>query len=162
MTMTSGPTLEPLHRLVGTWTTASTHPALPGVVMRGTVTVEWLEGQRFLIHHARTDHPDVPDATSITGWMGHDRVEDATGTAPTAADQAGLRMHYFDSRGVFRVFEVAIDETAWRWWRDAPGFSQQFTGTFEAGGDVIVGRSQLRQDDLIWKDDLETTYRRQE
>ena len=37
--------LEQLDRLVGTWTTAATHPAMPGVVVRGTATIEWLEGR---------------------------------------------------------------------------------------------------------------------
>jgi len=61
------PELEPLNRLVGTWNTEATHPAVPGIV-HGAVTVEWLEGERFLIHRARTDHPDFPDSISIVGF----------------------------------------------------------------------------------------------
>ncbi len=30
---------------MGTWTTEGTHPAVPGVVVRGTATIEWLEGE---------------------------------------------------------------------------------------------------------------------
>jgi hypothetical protein len=59
-----------LGRLVGTWTTAATHPAVPGVVVHGTAVIEWLEGERFLMHRARTDHPDFPDALSVIGHMG--------------------------------------------------------------------------------------------
>ncbi len=55
MKMTSDPTLEPLNRLVGTWTTQATHPAMPGVIVHGTTSIEWLEGERFLIHRARTE-----------------------------------------------------------------------------------------------------------
>jgi len=36
------PELERLSALVGTWDTEGTHPALPGVIVRGSVTVEWL------------------------------------------------------------------------------------------------------------------------
>ena len=36
---------EQLDRLVGTWTTAARHPAMPGVVVRGTATIGWLEGR---------------------------------------------------------------------------------------------------------------------
>jgi hypothetical protein len=46
--MTTDPALKPLNRLVGTWTTEATHPAVPGVVVHGTVIIEWLEGERFL------------------------------------------------------------------------------------------------------------------
>lgn len=60
MNMTSDPTLGPLNRLLGTWTTQSIHPAVPGVIMHGTVTIKWLEGEMFLIHHARTTgHPEI-------------------------------------------------------------------------------------------------------
>ena len=157
---TTDPTSNPLDRLVGIWSTEATHPALPGVVVRGTAIVEWLEGERFLIQRSRTDHPDFPDAISIIGQMGHDRADDATG-AVSDAGKPQLRMHYFDSRGVFRVLEASMDGATWRLWRDAPGFSQRFTGTLADGGDVIVGRWQLRRDDVNWADDVQITYRRE-
>jgi len=71
-----------------------------------------------------------------------------------------MHMHYFDSRGVFRLYDVAVDDEVWRLWRDAPGFSQRFTGTFADGGDTIAGRWLLRRDGIHWDDDLEITYRR--
>jgi hypothetical protein len=33
-------------------------------------------------------------------------------------------------------------------------------GTFEDGGNTIVGRAQLSYDDENWQDDLRTAYRR--
>lgn len=158
--MTANPALAHVDRLVGTWTTEATHPAMPGVLVRGTVVVEWLDGGRFLMHRARTDHPDFPDALSIIGQMAHDRVDGAGGEVP-AADASPLRMHYFDSRGVFRVYETRIADTAWEFWRNAAGFSQRFTGQFADGGATIVGQSQLSTDDVHWTDDLAITYRRQ-
>jgi hypothetical protein len=156
--MTADPTLAPLDRLVGTWTTEATHPAMPGVVVHGTAAIEWLEGERFLILRTRTDHPDFPDAISIIGDMEADRVDDGGDPAPPAPSP--WRMHYFDSRGVFRVYETRVTGDAWQWWRDAAGFSQRFTGRFADGGDTIVGLSQLRKDDIHWADDLAITYRR--
>src|SRR4029453_12062183 len=41
--MTTPPELEPLNRLVGNWVTEATHRALPGVVVHGTASIEWLE-----------------------------------------------------------------------------------------------------------------------
>jgi hypothetical protein len=158
------PTLEKslnrLNRLVGTWSTEATHPALPGTVVHGTAVVEWLEGERFLIHRARTDHKDFPDAISIIGVMNRDRVDSAKEANPSGGGEPRLEMHYFDSRGVFRDYEVSVDDQAWRWWRDSPGFSQRFTGTFTEGDDTIVGVSQLCRDDVHWNDDLQITYRR--
>jgi hypothetical protein len=152
--------LEPLNQLLGTWTTEATHPLVPGVVVHGTAIVEWLEGERFLIFRARTDHPDFPDSISIIGFMGRDRADSSSATRPTDGDDGGLRMHYFDSRGVFRLCDVSIDDTSWRIWRDAPGFSQRFTGRFSDEGNTVIGQWQLCEDDVHWNDDLAITYRR--
>jgi hypothetical protein len=158
--MTTEPALEPLNRLVGNWTTEATHPATPGLVVRGTVEVTWLEGERFLIQRARTDHPQFPDSISIVGNMDRDRAEDAPTTGSKLAPPRSLSMHYFDSRGVFRVCETSFEGGVWRIWRNAPGFSQRFTGTFSHDGDTIEGRWELCQDDVKWESDLEITYRR--
>ena len=151
--------LKQLDRLAGRWTTEATHPAMPGVVVRGTTTIEWLEGNRFLIYRARTDHPDFPDALAIIGHMESDRVDKASREVAVAGESP-LRMHYFDSRGVFRVYESSIADSSWRIWRDVPGFSQRFTGRLTDGDDTIAGRWELREDDVHWADDVAITYRR--
>lgn len=162
----SEPLLKPLNRLVGSWTTEATHPALPGVVVPGTVTVEWLQGERFLIQRARVDHPDFPDSISIIGFADQDRVEPSGGSAANVlaatAGEHPFTMHYYDSRGVFRLFYASMAEASWRIWRNAPGFSQRFTGTFADGGATITGVWQLCQDDVHWNDDLKITYRRRQ
>ena len=158
--MTERP-LEQLNRLVGTWTTEATHPAASGLIVHGIAVIEWLEGERFLIHRARTDHADFPDSISIIGITDRDRVENVPTDDPAAVTESRLSMHYFDSRGVFRVYDVSLDDQAWRVWRDAPGFSQRFTGTVADRGDTIAGHWQLCRDDITWNDDLQITYRRQ-
>jgi hypothetical protein len=135
--------LQPFAALVGTWTIEATHVALPGAVVSGESTFEWLEGKRFLIQRSRYDHPEIPDAMAVLG------VTD---------DQ--LSMHYFDSRGVYRVYALSLSEGTWRFSRDAPGFSQRFTGTFSDDGNTITGRSELSKDGSTWADDLLITYRR--
>lgn len=157
--MTATPPLETLGRFVGIWTTDATHPALPGVTVHGTAAVEWLEGERFLIHRARNDHPDFPDSISIIGVTERDRVDNQPDNVAASGTESRISMHYFDSRGVFRVYDVSIDDEAWRFWRDAPGFSQRFVGTF-ADGHTFAGRWQLCRDDIHWEDDLQITYRR--
>jgi hypothetical protein len=152
--------LKRLDRLVGTWTTEATHPAVPGVVVHGTTVAEWIEGERFLMLRARSDHPDFPDATSIVGFTDRDRADGAPESPPPADSHRQLTIHYFDSRGVFRLLDTAVDDDTWRIWRDAPGFSQRFTGKFVDGGKTIAGLWQLRRDDVHWKDDLQITYRR--
>lgn len=153
------PDLQPLNRLVGNWISEATHPALPGAVVRGTAAIEWLEGQCFLVVRSHNDHQDFPDAISIIGFTDLDRVGPDADES-TAGSGSRLCMHYFDSRGVFRVYEANVDVEAWRMWRNAPGFSQRFTGTF-SDDNAIVGRWQLCRDDEHWADDLQILYRRQ-
>jgi hypothetical protein len=146
--------LRRLNILVGEWTTESTHPALPGTVVHGRATFDWLEGEKFLIWRERADHPDFPASIAMIG------------------DTAGLQAHSFDSRGVYRVVEMRISDEAWEFLmpreqpsetafaEGTPGFSGRFVGTFADGGNTIIGRVQLSYDDENWEDDLQTTYRR--
>ena len=134
-------------RLVGAWTTEATHPDVPGTTISGAAEVEWLEGERFLIFRAHNDHPDFPDSIAIIG------------------DTDGLRMHYFDSRGVHRIYEMRVTDDGWEIARDAarrdaPKFSQRLTVTFEGDDNTMAGRSKLSFDDKTWQDDLQITYRR--
>jgi len=130
-------------RLVGRWDTEATHRLMPGVVINGNSVFEWLEDQRLLIQRSHYDHPDIPDAVTVTGILDGQ---------PT--------MHYFDPRGVHRVFAVEFTGDTWRYWNEAPGFSQRFTGTFSDNGDRIDGGVDLCQDGVTWMHDLAITYRR--
>lgn len=149
--------LEQLDQLVGTWALESTHPAFPGVVVRGSAEIGWLEGNRFLMHRARMDHPDFPNSISIIGDTSSDRVDAAGGGG---SEPGAWSMHYYDSRGVFRAYQASFDAGVWRIWRNAPEFSQRFTGTLAHEGNSIVGRWELSRDDETWNTDLEITYRR--
>ena len=123
--------LQGWDRFIGRWETEGAHPMLPGEAIRGTSTFEWLDGQRFVIWRSHYDHSQIPDAITIIG------VTDGQ-----------LSMHYFDQRGVYRVYAASLDQAEWRYWRDAPApdFSQRFTGTFSDDGNTITGRGQLSQD----------------
>jgi hypothetical protein len=135
-------------KLVGEWTTEATHPAMPGVVVHGNASVEWLEGERFLIFRSHVDHPDFPDSLAIIG------------------DTNGLHMHYFDSRGVHRVFDVTLTDNGWEATRrqpaSSPDFSQRMPLGFIDGDRTMTGTSQISHDDTTWDDDLAITYRRTE
>lgn len=134
--------MDAVRPLVGEWTTEMTHPMSPGLVVRGEVAFEWLNGESFLVMRSRTDHDLFPDSVSIIG------------------ETDGLQMHYFDDRGVHRVYEMGMTAAGWELSRDAPGFSQRFVGTIEDGGDMIVGLWKLAQDDETFEDDLAIAFRR--
>jgi hypothetical protein len=134
--------LEQLGVLVGSWVTEGHHPLLPDAVT-GRAEYEWLEGGRFLVCRSSSDHPQVPDALSVTG------VTDGR-----------LTMHYFDSRGVFRVYSVVVAPGTWRFSLDAPDFSQRTTYTLGDDRDTVTSRGEYSRDGAAWEEDLALTFRR--
>ena len=151
---TRHPMLAYLDALVGQWETEATHQLYPGTVVRGRATFEWLEGGRFLIWRARNEHPDFPDSISILG------CDESGDSGDSGAAGAACSMHYFDSRGVSRVYALGAEAGVWRFWRDSPGFSQRFAGTLSPDASTIDGVAELCSDGSTWDQDLRITYKR--
>jgi hypothetical protein len=63
-------------------------------------------------------------------------------------------MHSFDSRGVARVYQIDTAAGVWRFWRNAPGFSQRYTCTINAGGASMTCDGELSRDGATWEQDL--------
>jgi len=139
------PALKPLSVLVGEWATLGSHPGLPDTPLHGHTTFEWMEGGAFLMMHSEIDEPGITSAIAIFG------SDDALGA---------LFMVYFDERGVSRKYEMTMHDNVWKYWRNAPGFSQRFTGTFDDKGNTIVGVGEISKDDSTWEGDLDLTYTR--
>jgi len=137
------PALEPFDALIGTWDTDASHPMLPGVVVPGSVTYEWLEGGQFIVQRSQNDHELFPDAICVIG-------------APESGE--GLVMEYFDSRGVRRTYGISLEDGMLRIWRDAEGFDQRLDVRIAPEG--FEGVHQLAETPGEWKDDLKVVYRR--
>lgn len=86
--------VQQLEPLVGEW---ATEVRLPGEdeVVRGSTTFEWLEGGGYLIQRAVMDDPAFPRGVMVIG--------------PDAAGERVVQ-HYFDSRGVARVYDVSFED----------------------------------------------------
>lgn len=147
--MTESPVPDPLASLdvlVGEWTmTASLSP--DANAPRAGTSFEWLPGRRFLIQRWQVDHPQAPDGIAIIGL---------------AADGSGLEQHYFDSRGVARVYRMTFADRLWTLERvaEAPDFCQRFTGTVADDGSSIAGAWESSADGSNWADDFTLTYSR--
>ena len=139
------PRLAPLSALVGSWITTGTHPQVPGKTFHGRTSFAWIEGGAFLIMHSQIDEPEIPSGIAIVG------TDDTTGECS---------MLYFDERGVSRRYEVSVENNVWKWWRNASGFSQRFTGTISPDRRTIISRGELSRDGVNWESDLALTYTR--
>jgi hypothetical protein len=148
---TRHPAFAHLASLVGEWEIEATHQALPGADIRGRATFEWLEGGFFLIWRAHYDHTEIPDSIAILSCDDTGDLRDSSGDCA---------FHYFDQRGVTRLYHFSAEAGVWRYWRDAPDFSQRFAGTFSPDGWTVDGVVELSRDGRTWEQDLPITYKR--
>jgi hypothetical protein len=138
--------LERLDALVGEWVTEAGPPGGPQWPGEGRLSFQWLEGRTFLIERWNVDLPEAPDGIAIIG----------AGDEPET-----FRQHYFDSRGVHRIYEMTLEDGVWKLWRDSPDpFPQRFTGTFSDDGQTITGRWEKAEDGSIWTTDFDLKHRR--
>ena len=141
------PALQPFHVLIGNWNTTGTHGLEPDTVLRGHTSFEWLENGAFLMMRSMIDDPRFPSAIAI---IGSDDTE------------AEFYMLTFDERGVSRKYNVTLRDNTWKWWRNAPGFSQRYEGIISDDGNTITARGELSKDGSSWEKDLDLTYKRVE
>jgi len=81
-------------------------------------------------------------------------------------DTGGYTQHYYDSRGVVRLYAMSLADGVWTLTREAPDFSpldfrQRFTGTFSPDQNTISGAWETGPaDGGQWEHDFALTYRR--
>jgi hypothetical protein len=144
--------LKHLDVLVGEWRmevslpTAAPNGSIGGGAS-GRVEFEWVLAGQYLIQRSSAPDP-VPDSVAII-----------------SADPDGETyvQHYFDSRGVTRVYEMTLADRVWTLTRTKPdfsplAFSQRFTSTFSDDGNVIQGYWEKSDDGSQWEHDFDLTY----
>jgi hypothetical protein len=111
---------------------------------------EWALDGRYLMQRTEIQVPGAPDSLAIVSW------DEAAGA---------YTQHYFDSRGVTRLYAMSFGDGRWELLRDSPDFSpldfaQRFTGRFSADGSTIEGAWEKSFDGSTWEHDFQLTYRR--
>jgi hypothetical protein len=145
---------ERLAPLIGEWSMALVMPGepipdeLPDVGAR--VTFEWMGAKAFVIERSTVPVPDAPDGLSVIGWD---------------AGRSSFLQHYFDDRGVARIYEMSFAAGIWKLERTKPDFSpfefsQRFTGTFTRDGKRIDGVWEIAHDHKTWQKDFDLIYTR--
>lgn len=142
--------LERLEPFVGEWRIdAPAFPLAPELADAARSTFEWTLGTAFMLQRSSVPVPEAPDGLSV---IGPDAGEDYT-------------QHYFDSRGIARLYAMTFDGRDWTLERHTPDFSplpfhQRWVGTFSADGETIEGRWETSPDGRDWELDFELAYRR--
>ena len=138
--------LARLDVLVGEWSEEAGFGDAPA----GRTTIEWALGERFLVERSTIPHPDFPDTLSIIALN---------------ADGSGYTKHYFDSRGIARLYKMTLEGNSWTLVRDEADFttlefSQRFVGTIADDGSTITGSWESADDGRSWRKDFDLVYRR--
>jgi hypothetical protein len=115
------------------------------------VVFEWLPGEQFLVQRWAIAVPEAPDGIAIIG------------ADPTS--EGRYLQHYFDSRGVARVYKMTLADQVWKLWRDEADFSsldfrQRYTGTVSHDGQTITGSWEICHDGSTWEHDFDLSYRK--
>lgn len=121
---------------------------------------------------------DLPGAEDVLGHvtfdlMGEALVQRTSVPVPEAPDSCcvvvvqdgGFVQHYFDSRGVARLYEMTFDGRSWTLERTKADFTplefgQRYVGAFSDDGTTIAGEWQSSIDGHEWSRDFGLTYRR--
>jgi hypothetical protein len=141
----SNPAMARLAALVGEWTQQVDVIGVPA----GRTIFEWVLGGSFLLQRNEVPHPDFPDSIAVI-----------------AADPGGqtYTQHYFDSRGVARIYTMTVGEGTLTLRRDAEDFTpldfaQRFTGTFDDES-TINGAWEHAEDGVTWQPDFSLSFRK--
>ncbi len=121
---------------------------------------------------------DLPGAEDVRGHvvfelMGDVLVQRTTVPVPQAPDSCCIvvahdgrfMQHYFDSRGVARLYEMTFDGRTWTLERTKPDFTplefhQRYAGVLAPDHSTIEGEWQSSADGSDWTRDFGLTYRR--
>jgi len=149
--------LARLEVFVGEWVVEArfpgAQPAPAGAVGGGPLArsqFQWALDRQFLLQRTEIPVPEAPDSLAI--------VSADLGTG-------AYTQHYYDSRGVVRVYVMTLADGVWTLTRESPDFTplefrQRFTGTFSADGNTITGAWEIGADGGGWEHDFALTYRR--
>jgi hypothetical protein len=141
--------LAALGPLVGEWTLIASFDTAPAADIGARATFEWLPGEEFLIQRWQVPMPEAPDGIAVIG--------------PDAKRPGQFLQHYFDTRGVARIYKMTFDGRVLSFWRDEADlspldFSQRYTGTLSADGDEIEGAWEICEKGGTWRRDFGLTF----
>jgi hypothetical protein len=141
--------LARLDVLVGEWELRADFPGR--TVSPGRSVFEWTLDGQFLVQRTEVLLPEAPDTMSVIA---------------VDPDTDGYTQHYFDSRGVVRLYAMTFVDGLWQLVRETPDFTplsfrQRFTGRFSADGNTISGAWEIAKDaSTDYEHDFALTYSR--
>jgi hypothetical protein len=157
VTESTADALSRLDVLVGEWAIEVRFPGglpgSPGEAGDGAIGRSWFEwalGRQFLIQRTEILVPGPPASMMIVS---------------ADLETGAYTQHYFDSRGVARLYAMSLADGVWTLTRESGDFTpldfrQRFTGMFSGDGNTISGAWEKSFDGDGWEHDFGLVYRR--
>ena len=129
------------------------HPARSGAtadVPQARSWFEWALDGQFLLQRTEVPIPEAPDSLSVVS---------------VGPETGAYTQHYYDARGVVRLYAMTFADGVWTLTRETADFSpldfrQRFSGTFSEDGNTISGAWETGHDGGGWEHDFALIYRR--
>ena len=153
MTVSRADALARLDAFVGEWVMEARFPGGPPPGAGGPAARAWfewaLDGQ-FLLQRTEVPDPAVPDSLALIS---------------AGLETGAYTQHYYDSRGVARLYAMTLDAGVWTLSRESPDFTpldfrQRYTGRFSEDGNVISGAWEIGLADGGLRHDFGLSYHR--
>jgi hypothetical protein len=150
MTENRSQALAKLDVFVGEWVLEARFPGLQPAPGQARSRFEWTLDEQFLVQRTEIPVPEAPDSLSIVS------VDPQT---------SAYTQHYYDSRGVVRLYAMTFADGGWTLTRESADFSpldfrQRFTGTFSPDGNTISGAWEKSFNNADWEHDFDLIYHR--
>jgi hypothetical protein len=131
--------MSPLDRLPGTWNLTMHHADIEEPVI-GRHQYEWVLDGAFLQLRWAYERPDFPDAMALFSPQGY---------------------HYFDVRGIVRVFDLTLEDDGWSMINvTEDGLSQRATARFSDDDTIDVTGQRSTDAGVTWEPDFTMTLTR--
>ena len=126
--------LERLDPLLGTWSIEAHFAGVPPSGVGGETTFERALDGAFVVERSEVEHPDAPNGLAIVAFD---------------PDTGAYRQHYFDSRGVIRLYAMELRDASGRCCEtrrtsrhSSSRSASPARSTTTAAGSTAVGRSR--------------------
>src|ERR1700722_2335000 len=153
VTVSRADALARLDVFVGEWVMEARFPGSPPGAAGGPAARAWfewaLDGQ-FLLQRTTVPDPAVSDSLALIG---------------AGLETGAYTQHYYDSRGVARLYAMTLADGVWTLSRESPDFTpldfrQRYAGTFSEDGNTISGAWEIGLADGGLRHDFALSYYR--
>ncbi|SDO37422.1 hypothetical protein [Halobacillus aidingensis] len=99
--------LKRLEFFIGEWEIEVIHPQFKTSSIKGQTLFDWMEKEKFIVQRTFIKQMEFPSSTIVYDYD---------------SNTSNYLQHYFDSRGVTRLYYMNLKSGLWELWRNSSDF----------------------------------------